>query len=64
MAEKPQTYRIVRFYEHGDRRVTHNSLSLEEAQTHCNNPETSSATATDPYIDDKGHWFDGYEKEA
>ncbi len=37
-------------------------LTLEEAQAHCNDPETSSRTATDGE-GDVGPWFDGYEEE-
>lgn len=58
-----ETYRIVRFYadRNRERRILRTGLTLEEAQDHCNDPETSSqTTTTDP---EEGRWFDGYEKE-
>lgn len=57
------TYMIVRFYQNDEATVTRRGLTLDEAKRHCNNPETSSSTATDPKIDERGAWFDGYEKE-
>jgi hypothetical protein len=59
------TYRIVRFYrddEERNRTVLETGLTLEQAQAHCNNRETSSSTATDPDLS-HGPWFDGYEAE-
>lgn len=62
-------YKIVRFYkEDHPARVIATGLTLEEAQEHCNNPETSSRTATTPAALDHterfGDWFDGYDREA
>lgn len=57
------TYKIRRFYQNGEPVTTRTGLTLDEAKAHCNNPETSSQTATDPKIDQRGPWFDGYEKE-
>lgn len=56
------TYRIVRFRFKGERSVIAEGLTLEEAQAHCNDPETSSKTCTDPNAE-SGMWFDGYEEE-
>jgi len=59
------TYRIRRFYRDDPERngiVTQTGLTLEEAQDWCNNPETSSSTATDPDLS-HGPWFDGYDEE-
>lgn len=60
-------YKIVRFYQRGGRRVINTGLTLEQAQEHCKNPETSSRTATSALAQrrtaSKGPWFDGYEKE-
>lgn len=40
-------YKIVRFYYNGaPRRTIKTGLTLEQAQARCNNPETSSKTAT------------------
>jgi hypothetical protein len=65
------TYRIVRFFrDHGREYLDHEEttgLTLEEAQAWCNDPETSSTTATGPAAQAvtraKGAWFDGYEQE-
>jgi len=42
-------------------------LTLEEAREHCNDPESSSKTATSPEAKERteiyGPWFDGFEKE-
>lgn len=64
-------YRIVRFFFDRDRRPLRRNLptglTLEEAQKHCSDPETSSKTATSAakkrYTKKVGPWFDGYEEE-
>lgn len=64
-----RTYRIVRRYfnDHIEPEVIDHGLTLEEAQAHCKDPETSSRTATNPEAkartDRFGPWFDGYEAE-
>lgn len=61
-------FKIVRFfYRDGARKRTiKTGLTLEEAQAHCNDPETSSKTATSAkakrYTATHGDWFDGYEE--
>lgn len=64
------TYKIVRFYRDNDdlnRTVVVRGLTLEQAQAHCQDPETSSSTATSPEAVERteryGEWFDGYEEE-
>ena len=62
------TYRIVRMYfNHSRRRIIKRQLSLEEAQAHCKDPETSSRTCTLPankrHTEQFGPWFDGYDEE-
>lgn len=61
------TYKIVRMYFCGPRRIIKTGLTLEQAQEHCKDPETSSSTATSSAATrrtaEKGPWFDGYEKE-
>ena len=58
------TYQIIRFFKEEDNEVIDTGLTLEEAQEHCNDPETSSSTATSDaaeYITKTwGAWFDGY----
>lgn len=62
------TYKIVRMYE-GDTptRTIKRGLTLEQAQAHCNDPETSSSTATNSHAKARtrrlGRWFDGYTEE-
>lgn len=56
------SYEIIRFYaDHRESRTIRAGLTLDEAQMHCQDPETSSrSTTTD---DEPGTWFDGYEHE-
>lgn len=61
------SYRIVRLYLKGSsRRVIRRGLTLEEAQAHCRNPETSSRTATGSaarrITRRHGDRFDAYEE--
>jgi hypothetical protein len=62
------SYKIVRFYFNrpGYRRTIDRGLTLEEAQAHCRNPETSSSTCKLPVnrrrTRQAGPWFDGYEE--
>jgi hypothetical protein len=62
-------YKIIRFYFDDNRknRVIERGLTLEQAQAHCNDKETSSSTCTKPDALARtkayGPWFDGYEKE-
>ena len=51
-----QTYSIIRFYAphlNKSSRVIYCGLTLEQAQEHCNDPETRIS----------GEWFDGYNVE-
>ena len=64
----PDRYRIVRFFK-GDRpaqrRGLPKNLTLDEAQAHCRDLNTSSSTCwqTTPVKRTRqyGAWFDGYE---
>lgn len=61
------SYSIVRMYQQRANEVIETGLTLEEAQEHCRDDETSSSTCesdeglaiTAKY----GQWFDGYEEE-
>jgi hypothetical protein len=61
-------YKIIRFYRESplSRRTVKTGLTLEQAQAHCADKETSSSTCT--HADGKrrtrkyGEWFDGYEE--
>lgn len=59
-------YSVIRFYFRNGRRVIERGLTLEQAQAHCSNPETSSSTATSKAARARtrrlGPWFDGYEE--
>lgn len=67
-------YKIVRSFlgpvRNGSHQSTHRTittgLSLEEAQAHCRDPESSWKTATSATARrrtrDRGPWFDGYEE--
>lgn len=61
-------YRTIRFYKDAAirRRTIARGLTLEEAQAHCSDPETSSSTATGKAARARtrrvGAWFDGYEE--
>jgi hypothetical protein len=63
------TYRIIRHFFNTDRRnrVVKRGLTLEQAQEHCRDPETSSSTATSLQAQSRtremGPWFDGFEEE-
>lgn len=62
-------YKIVRcYFNAGIRsRVMQTGLTLEQAQAHCNDPETSSRTATSKAgratTRRVGKWFDSYTEE-
>jgi hypothetical protein len=64
--DKP-TYKIVRTFFKGGHRTIKTGLSLQEAQAHCRDPETSSKTCTQSVNVARtrrcGPWFDGYDKE-
>lgn len=61
-------YKIIRLYRDAGirRRVIDTGLTLEEAQAHCSDPETSSSTCLGPVgtrrTREIGAWFDGYEE--
>ena len=60
-------YNIVRMYfQEGRRRIIRKRVSLETAQRHCQDPETSSRTCKGSTGKRrtrlKGDWFDGYER--
>ena len=62
-------YNIVRHYRdaYPNKRVILRGLTLEEAQAHCRNPETSSSTCTTSTARRRtrrmGAWFDGYTED-
>ena len=62
-------YKIIRMYfEDVKPKVIKRGLSLEEAQAHCSDKETSSSTCTLPknkkHTEKYGMWFDGYEQDG
>jgi len=67
--EPVATYKVVRHYQNAGirRRTIATGLTLEQAQAHCQNPETSSRTATGKVARARtrrvGEWLDGYDVE-
>lgn len=64
-----ETYKVIRFFRDSSRRVTvKTGLTLEEAQAHCGDPETSSSTCTSANGKRRtrrsGPWFDGWTEEV
>jgi len=63
-------YDVVRFYRDARirQRVVLRAVTLEQTREHCNDPETSSATATSATARARtrrvGEWFDGYRRSA
>lgn len=62
------TYKIIRLFRDSDLRMPiKEGLTLEEAQAHCQHPETSSKTAksddTRSLTKTHGPWFDAYYPE-
>jgi hypothetical protein len=60
------TYKIVRFFRHSKKTIK-TGVTLEEAQAHCRDPESSYSTAKSPEAKrrtrESGSWFDGYYSE-
>ena len=63
-----RVYNVVRFYRDGGirRRIIAERVTLEEAQAHCRDPETTSSKCTGKVGRARtrrvGAWFDGYEE--
>lgn len=61
------TYKIIRFFQDYPSQVVRTGLTLDEVNAWCNDPETSSRTATSDVALERtrtyGHWFDGRECE-
>ena len=63
------SYKIVRMFFSDDysTETIKTDLTLEEAQSHCQDPETSSSTCEGitgiERTDQFGRWFDGFEDE-
>ena len=61
-------YNVTRFFKDSyKRRTIRQGLTLDEAQAHCRDDESSSSTCTNALGKARtsrlGQWFDGYEKE-
>lgn len=62
------SHKIVRCYMRGyHKRTIRRGLTLEQAQAHCSDPETSSSTCTNKAGKARtrrlGAWFDSYTRE-
>jgi hypothetical protein len=64
-------YKIIRFFKDREpphhQRIVKRGLTLEQAQEHCRDRETSSSTCARTAgvrrTKNFGPWFDGYEEE-
>ena len=54
-------YKRVRMISDGYNKTIMSGLTLEEAQAHCQDPETSGSTCSD--LSKRGMWFDAYVEE-
>ncbi len=54
-------YKIVRQRFNGNNTTIKKGLTLEEAQAHCQDPETSGSTCSN--LSKRGDWFDSYTEE-
>ena len=65
-----EVYKIIRMYRNDniETKVIKRNLSLEEAQEHCSDKETSSSTCTlsenTKHTERYGDWFDGYTDQT
>ena len=64
----PKKYKVQRLYRDSHKRRTiAEGLTLEQAQAHCSDPETSSSTCTTASGKARtrrsGPWFDSYTEE-
>lgn len=61
------SYSIIRMFMNHDNEVIETGLTLEEAQDHCSDDETSSSTCESEEGNERtarmGPWFDGYDEE-
>lgn len=66
MKDELKKYKVVRFFQRRDldSQTIIDSCPLEEAQEHCQDPETDSNTCTNQESLERtrkfGPWFDGY----
>ena len=62
-----EKYKIVRMFFNGGQRTIKKGLTLEQAQSHCSDPETSSSTCTTSVgksrTKSRGAWFDSYDSQ-
>ena len=63
-----ETYKVIRrYFNNHPNQTIKRGLTLEEAQEHCQDPETSSSTCKGAEnvarTEQFGPWFDGYDDE-
>jgi hypothetical protein len=57
------SYYITRMWDTGATKRIVSDLTLDEAQAHCKDPETSSKTcSSETAAANPGRWFDGYDE--
>ena len=61
------SYEIIRHYQNHSNSTIRRGLTLDEAQEHCRDPESSSSTCAEitglNRTESMGDWFDGYAEE-
>jgi hypothetical protein len=61
-----QLYKVVRNFQSGKKRIIKTDQTLEQAQKHCQDPDTNSTTCNAQIgyeLRTKGAWFDSYTEE-
>ena len=61
------SYKVIRKFMNHSSKTLRKNLTLEEAQEHCDDPETSSRTCNNSAgkrrTRDHGPWFDCYDQQ-
>lgn len=64
-----ETYKVIRYFQNDEvgPKIVATGLTLEEAQAHCQDPESTSSKCKSQEGCERtkrfGNWFDGYREE-